>query len=100
MAKKTARHAAILEITGAHVVASQEELRHRLARRGVVVTQATLSRDLRELGPILKLTLVEEAGGKGARRVYRAEEKDMVEFYTVNYTGDARIDDLQLFSEY
>lgn len=50
MANKTARQAAILEITGAHVISSQEELRHRLARRGVVVTQATLSRDLRELG--------------------------------------------------
>jgi transcriptional regulator of arginine metabolism len=50
MPKKTARHAAILEITGAHAVASQEDLRHRLARRGVIVTQATLSRDLRELG--------------------------------------------------
>ncbi len=50
MANKAARHAAILEITGAHPVGSQEELRRRLARRGVVVTQATLSRDLRELG--------------------------------------------------
>ena len=69
-------------------------------RRLVPSAMNTLKRDLRELGPILKLTLVEEAGGNGARRVYRAEEKDMVEFYTVNYTGDARIDDLQLFSEY
>jgi transcriptional regulator of arginine metabolism len=50
MANKSARHAAILEITGAQVISSQEELRLRLARRGVAVTQATLSRDLRELG--------------------------------------------------
>lgn len=50
MANKTARHAAILEIIGADVIASQEELRHCLESRGVVVTQATLSRDLRELG--------------------------------------------------
>ena len=50
MANKSARHAAILEITGAQVISSQEELRQRLARRGVAVTQATLSRDLRELG--------------------------------------------------
>ena len=50
MANKDARHAAILDLTSAGVIASQEELRRRLARRGVVVTQATLSRDLRELG--------------------------------------------------
>jgi hypothetical protein len=34
------------------------------------------------------------------RRVYRVEEKDMVEFYTVGYTPDSRIDDIDLFSEY
>ena len=50
MANKSSRHAAIIEITGSHAVGSQEELRQRLAQRGVSVTQATLSRDLRELG--------------------------------------------------
>jgi transcriptional regulator of arginine metabolism len=50
MAGKTARHAAILEIIGASHVSSQEQLRSLLARRGVRVTQATLSRDLHELG--------------------------------------------------
>ena len=50
MAGKTERHAAILEIIRATDVASQEQLRGQLARRGVRVTQATLSRDLHELG--------------------------------------------------
>lgn len=50
MANKAARHSTILEITAAAAVGSQEELRQRLAARGVEVTQATLSRDLRELG--------------------------------------------------
>ena len=50
MAGKTERHAAILELIGATDVASQEQLRTLLARRGVRVTQATLSRDLHELG--------------------------------------------------
>ena len=50
LARKTERHAAILELIGAHDVASQEELRVLLERRGLSVTQATLSRDLRELG--------------------------------------------------
>lgn len=52
MPHKTARHAAILELIGAHDVASQEALRHLLRQRGVSATQATLSRDLRELGVV------------------------------------------------
>lgn len=49
MAEKTERQTAIREIVGARAVASQEELRRLLARRGWDVTQSTLSRDLREL---------------------------------------------------
>jgi CubicO group peptidase (beta-lactamase class C family) len=60
----------------------------------------TLRRDLRERGPILKFTLAAQGGGAESRRVYRAEEKDMVEFYTVDYSADSRIDDIDLFSEY
>lgn len=52
MATKTERQALILELIGAHDVASQEELRSLLLRRSVSVTQATLSRDLRELGVV------------------------------------------------
>jgi transcriptional regulator of arginine metabolism len=40
----------IKEIVGREAVASQEELRRRLAKRGCRVTQATLSRDMKELG--------------------------------------------------
>lgn len=50
MAQKTERQAAILALIGANDVASQEHLRRLLQGRGVSVTQATLSRDLRELG--------------------------------------------------
>ena len=46
---KLARHKAILELVRSHPVASQEELRHALLRRGGKVTQATLSRDIHEL---------------------------------------------------
>ncbi|HET7632138.1 MAG TPA: hypothetical protein VFK16_07485 [Gemmatimonadaceae bacterium] len=52
MPNKAERHATILRITEADVIPSQEELRLRLARHGVRVTQATLSRDLRELGVV------------------------------------------------
>jgi transcriptional regulator of arginine metabolism len=49
VANKRERHDTILEIVGARVVSSQEDLRKMLLQRGWDVTQATLSRDLREL---------------------------------------------------
>ncbi len=49
MANKRERHDTILEIIDARVVSSQEDLRKLLLQRGWDVTQATLSRDLREL---------------------------------------------------
>jgi transcriptional regulator of arginine metabolism len=50
MTKKRARQAAIVDLVADHVVGSQEELRQLLLSRGMDVTQATLSRDLRDLG--------------------------------------------------
>lgn len=47
---KTQRHAAILRVVRARRIESQDELREALAEDGFVVTQATLSRDIRELG--------------------------------------------------
>ena len=49
---KAARHAQIAGILEQNPVRSQEELAERLARRGVRVTQTTLSRDLVELGAV------------------------------------------------
>jgi transcriptional regulator of arginine metabolism len=46
---KRQRQQVILELVAAQPVASQEELRQLLVGRGLVVTQSTLSRDLREL---------------------------------------------------
>lgn len=46
---KRDRHKAILDLIRGRRVKSQEELRRLLARKGLRVTQATLSRDLREL---------------------------------------------------
>jgi transcriptional regulator of arginine metabolism len=61
MSQKTDRQTAVLELVGRHEVRSHEDLRRLLARRGVEVTQATLSRDLRELG------VVRVPGDAGAR---------------------------------
>jgi transcriptional regulator of arginine metabolism len=49
VANKRERHDTILEIIGSRAVSSQEDLRKLLLQRGWDVTQATLSRDLREL---------------------------------------------------
>jgi transcriptional regulator of arginine metabolism len=43
------RHAAIRELIQSHRVSSQEQLRELLEQRGFEATQATLSRDIREL---------------------------------------------------
>ena len=47
---KIQRHASILTIVRARRIQSQDELRSALLAEGVDVTQATLSRDIRELG--------------------------------------------------
>src|SRR5215813_11868287 len=52
MRKKNDRQAAVLRLVGSNRVASQEELRQLLAGEGWNVTQATLSRDLRDLGVV------------------------------------------------
>jgi transcriptional regulator of arginine metabolism len=49
---KTKRHAAILHLVREHAIPSQERLRELLVRDGFDVTQATLSRDIRDLGLI------------------------------------------------
>lgn len=46
---KTERHDAIRDLVAATAIASQDELRRKLIRRGFDVTQATLSRDIHEL---------------------------------------------------
>ena len=46
---KTERLDAIREVLSKSLVASQDELRRKLHRRGIRVTQATLSRDMHEL---------------------------------------------------
>ena len=72
---KAARQAQIASILAQTRVRSQEELAGLLAQRGVRVAQATLSRDLEELGAVrlreagggLVYALPEEPGGPGSR---------------------------------
>jgi len=47
---KTYRQSAILDLVSQHVVRSQDTLKRQLATRGIKATQATISRDIKELG--------------------------------------------------
>ena len=59
---KTWRQSQILDVIDAEAVSSQETLRQKLQTRGIAATQATLSRDLKELG------LVKRAGDGASTR--------------------------------
>jgi transcriptional regulator of arginine metabolism len=61
VSKKRERQNAVLQLLGTHQIASQEDLKRLLTEQGWSVTQATLSRDLRDLG------VVRASSGDGAR---------------------------------
>jgi transcriptional regulator of arginine metabolism len=50
MVMKARRKTAIVELVEQEAITSQEQLREKLRLRGIDATQATLSRDIRELG--------------------------------------------------
>ena len=60
MSMKAERHAKIIELIRKHKIETQEELADRLNEEGYNVTQATVSRDIREL----KLTKVADGAGR------------------------------------
>lgn len=53
---KAYRQSTILELVEREAITSQEQLRERLHGRGIDTTQATLSRDIRDLGLIKRAT--------------------------------------------
>lgn len=69
---KSFRQAAILEIVDREAITSQEQLRERLRGRGIEATQATLSRDIRDLGLIKR-------AADGAYRRSGAESRPTVD---------------------
>jgi transcriptional regulator of arginine metabolism len=65
---KVVRHQRITDLISEEAIYTQEELRSQLRRSGIHVNQATLSRDLRELGLVktvngYALPAAEEGGG-------------------------------------
>lgn len=70
---KSYRQALVLELIDQQAITSQEQLRQGLLTRGIEVTQATLSRDIRDLGLVkaaadgaYKRPTAAEASGPGA----------------------------------
>jgi transcriptional regulator of arginine metabolism len=77
---KQSRHYTIREIISAQLIASQDDLRRELRRRGCVVTQATLSRDMKDLGVVRvsagggnRYTLQPATGTQALRPIVGAE---------------------------
>ena len=75
---KIARHAKILELIENYDIETQDELAQRLCEEGFVVTQATVSRDIREL----KLTKVAMSNGRQKYAALTEANEDLSEKYT------------------
>ncbi len=84
--KKT-RHAKIIEIIQRYDVETQEELAARLKDAGFSVTQATVSRDIREL----KLSKVAMSGGGQRYAVLKQDDGQMGDKY-IRVLQDAFVD--------
>ena len=74
---KVNRHAKIVELVGKYHIETQEELAERLKNEGFQITQATVSRDIRDL----KLTKVPTDDGRQKYAVLKATENALKEKY-------------------
>ena len=74
---KVSRHAKIIELISQYDIETQEELAEYLNQEGFKVTQATVSRDIRDL----KLTKVPYEGGRQKYAVHQTVETEMNEKY-------------------
>ncbi len=74
---KRVRQRKLIELVEQYEIETQEELADLLQREGVVATQATISRDIREL----KLTKVTNKDGKQRYVVLRQEENYLLDKY-------------------
>jgi len=70
---KTARQNKLLELIENNDIFTQEDLAERLINNGFNVTQATISRDLRELG-------ITKAPAKGGQQKYAVSNTNKTEF--------------------
>lgn len=74
---KVSRHAKIIELISQYDIETQEELAEYLNNAGFKVTQATVSRDIRDL----KLTKIPSENGKQRYALHQGTESSMSEKY-------------------
>ena len=74
---KVSRHAKIIELINSYNIETQEELAEYLNNAGFKVTQATVSRDIRDLN----LTKVAVSGGRQKYVLHRQDEPELGEKY-------------------
>ncbi|MGN0143950.1 MAG: arginine repressor [Clostridium sp.] len=72
---KSKRHTKILEIINSTEIETQEELAEALKKEGFEVTQATVSRDIKNL----KLIKMQSANGKSKYAVSTREQKNIID---------------------
>lgn len=70
---KVERHSKIIQLINQYDIETQEELAARLNESGFCVTQATVSRDIREL----KLTKIAKADGRAKYAVLQNDDQEL-----------------------
>ena len=86
---KTQRHSKIIELIKEYDIETQEELTEKLKDAGFDVTQATISRDIREL----RLTKISASGGKQKYQAFLQDDSQISEkFIRVFKEGVINID--------
>ena len=75
---KTSRHAKIIELISQNTIETQEDLAQRLLDAGYKVTQATVSRDIKDLR-LMKMPI---SDGRQKYVVLQTNDRDMMEKYT------------------
>ena len=85
---KLERHSKIVELIGKYEIETQEELAEYLTKEGFQVTQATVSRDIREL----KLTKIQSESGKQRYMVLKPQGTFSDKYIRILRDGYASMD--------
>lgn len=88
---KLERHSKIVELIGKYEIDTQEELAERLREAGFTVTQATVSRDIREL----KLTKVSMDNGRQRYTVMQSQSSYTDKYIRILQDGYMSMDRAQ-----
>ena len=85
---KLERHSKIVELIGKYEIDTQEELAERLRESGFTVTQATVSRDIREL----KLTKISMDNGRQRYSVMQGQDSHSDKYIRIPQDGYLSMD--------